>query len=377
MPDAPLRISTTSRVARTGDGLESSNVVTPPYETRRIVWALGKEARVKRRTWPILNILETARATPEERAHLDFCPPALLSRRAPALDLIPQGPGRFRYIAHAQGVIYEIETVTQKDEFDAALRSPGTMVIYNGHARYGRGPCFGKASADADDGAPGEDWEDGITGATDRTGIFRMGFPYLGLDVVDVLHHGYTANLVPASERLGSADCHPELRAALGLLRGRSLEAIEAMATSQETLDPHPPLRALVHNALPDNYWTFRRHGTVNVVIRAGWQHTRSAPYDLGSYEPSARAFCHFGCSTYIHNYPVMRKLKGWTREGNERYCYWTTAPSTGIESTLWFYYLLAYDRPSGYRSWAPLLADATRRANQGLAGSGAQHRVI
>jgi hypothetical protein len=47
------------------------------------------------------------------------------------------------FISHAQRVEYRLRVVDTKDEFKKALETPGILVVYGGHSRFGRGPCFG------------------------------------------------------------------------------------------------------------------------------------------------------------------------------------------------------------------------------------------
>src|SRR5262245_60902632 len=66
------------------------------------------------------------------------------------------------YINHFQRVRFTIEESTSKKQFIDWLKTPDLHVIYMGHARYGRGPCFG-AHGIAPNGAlvKSEDWEEG------------------------------------------------------------------------------------------------------------------------------------------------------------------------------------------------------------------------
>ena len=83
----------------------------------------------------------------------------------------------------SEDVLYQIDLVEDKAAFREALLTDGIAVIYNGHARYGRGPCFGPPG-----NLPGDDWENGA--APDTAGIFRMGYPFVGIPGHEIIGHG-------------------------------------------------------------------------------------------------------------------------------------------------------------------------------------------
>lgn len=98
------------------------------------------------------------------------------------------------YYNKAQKEKYTILVITSKKEFHEYIEgkkgSPwkdynNVLVMYDGHARYGRGPCLGTTDA------PGNHWG---TGDDPRVeGIFRMGFPYLYVPSTEILSHEYKA----------------------------------------------------------------------------------------------------------------------------------------------------------------------------------------
>jgi hypothetical protein len=96
----------------------------------------------------------------------------------------------FEYLNHRQRVHFTIQETTDKAVFKQWLEAPELHVIYNGHARYGRGPCFGRGEYDT----KSEDWEQGTNAAT--KGLFRVGFPFIGIAAHEIFDHGYTANLL-------------------------------------------------------------------------------------------------------------------------------------------------------------------------------------
>ena len=182
------------------------------------------------------------------------------------------------------------------------MQTPGVHLIYTGHARYGRGPCFGSGGS-----SKGEEWEEGHSAHPNADGIFRMGFPYVPSPVGDIVHHGYTANLARSSVRFSSADCDPDLRARLGALTAHTIDEIASIAIKTAEFSREPALSNLtkadvrdallsqVRNSDPSaHYWGFRDSEGINIIHVAGWENTLSAPDDLGAETPTCRVFCSF-----------------------------------------------------------------------------------
>lgn len=265
------------------------------------------------------------------------------------------------YRNHRQRVRFTIQETTDKSVFKQWLETPGLHVIYKGHARYGRGPCFGRGG----DEDLSQSWGDG--NPTSTTGTFRIGYPFVGAPAHEVVDHGYTAHLLKESAgRPSPEDCHPHLRPKRASLTARTLEAID------------PGLVGLVagHTA-GDKYWTYTDSGSLHVVHVAGWQDSVNSPLDWGGTNVQCRVFCLFGCSSFIHNYPVVRRLANWRREGNERYAYWMTRPSRSLTYSRWLTHLITYDEENAFQSWRPSLAYAVERTNRDLRRMGEAFRVI
>ncbi len=87
--------------------------------------------------------------------------------------------------------------------------------------------------------------------------------------------------------------------------------------------------------------------------------------------------FAHFGCSTFHHNFPVVRKLKGWKREGNERYAYWTTDLANFVADMYWLQNLLTYDKFNANKPLAESLDHTVSATNANLARDRQTFRVI
>lgn len=317
-------------VARTSPGLQHFNTLVPsPYEERLIVVAQGiqfRDAQYPDVEWRIPNYL---------RQHL------------PDVDFSSDTEGK--YLSHVQGVRFTIRIIVTKDEFKRYLETSGVHVVYDGHARYGRGPCFGDngatderwvevSTANWEQPVPGDDWENGTN---PTTGIFRMGYPFIAVPVSEITSHGYTANLLRASETFPPReDCHPDIRPTYNRWRAYTLDE----------LDSSGALRSRVSGtvAADERFWGLRGslggdRGT-HVVLHAGWDNTASRPMDLGATNVQCRVFCHFGCSTYRHNYRIVRVNKGWEQTGDEHYAYWTSATAQCAHVTcLWLYHVLTY----------------------------------
>lgn len=340
--------------SRAPQGSNAFTALGPVYETRRLLIAYGIQ----------FHKGESLRVTPQIflDEHLEH---------TEDIEKISDS----EYINHLQGVRFTIEETTSKQQFIEWLKTPEAHVIYMGHARYGRGPCFGAHGLDAT--TKGlvltNDWEEGTD---DASGIFRMGYPYIGVEASEVIEHGYTANPVKESEgRPARADCDPDLQGYLGSLRARTPEEIH------DGLSKH--LRGYQAG---DRYWTFRSPRGLAIIHHAGWRNTLSSPADLGSiHEPDeishtkmqCRVFTHLGCTTFTHNYPVVRRIASWKRAGNERYAYWTSAPSAPHAIGPWVHAVISYNRWNAFDSWEASLDWAVRRANRSLRSAGARYYII
>lgn len=352
-----------AQVARTAEGLDHFNTLSLGPEERVIVVAQGKQFQNAdmAEVFRIPDVLQ--KPGPERVFRADdgstFLFPGL--KKAVAIDFVQLDDTTFQHLSVKQGVLFTLKIVKTKTAFVEALETPGVHLIYGGHARYGRGPCFGGGRD-----APGEDWEEGTGPHPNDDGIFRMGFPFISVPAEEVLEHGYTANLVSADVKIVADDCDPDLRSHLGGLHARTAAEI------------HPELPASIVDADPTRkWWSFRQGSQPHVVLHAGWQNTTSAPDDLGSFDPQCRVFCHFGCTTFVHNYPVVRKLKKWVKSGNERYAYWTTNLAYGITPVYWLQHLFTYPKFNAFDSWEPSLKYATAMTNAMLAKDDAGYTVI
>ena len=324
-------------------------VLDVEYEVREIVVAQGLQFN---------NTYFRANAASSPGLE-DFIVPDGLQRYFPSLELL--GDDRAQYVSDVQHVRFAIRVVDTKTDLKDALQTSGVHVVYHGHARYGRGPCFGT------DMSPGDDWEQGTDPA--NTGIFRMGHPIIGIPVKDIAGDddhpgGYHCWPVAGTEELQRSDCDAVVRANWGNLRRIPLpDGLESQLLPQA----QPPA---------DSYWGYRDGEGQNLLLWAGWDGTTSAPMDLGATDLQCRCFCHFGCSTYLHNWRVVRELKAWQRTADERFAYFTTAPSPGPSVTHWLRALFSYPRRNDFESWYPSLQWARSRANQLILAWSIQNRA-
>jgi|GEM_PF-1630214 len=335
-------------------GASSFTALSPLYETRELKIAYGIQ----------FHPGESLDATPQQylNDHLNL---------SNDLEKVSDN----EYINHLQGVRFTIEETTSKQQFINWLMTPDIHLIYMGHARYGRGPCFGARGIDKAKNTliQTEDWEEG---SDPISGIFRMGYPYIGIEVSEVIEHGYTANPMKESEgRPARADCDPSMRGYLGSLRPRTPEQI------------HPELAAHLRNhTTGDKYWSYGSGG-IHIVHHAGWRNTLSNPSELGTiHDPDdpdntqmkCRVFTHLGCTTFTHNYPVVRKIAKWTHSGNERYAYWTTDLSYPPHAVgPWVHALISYNQWNAFVSWGPSLDWAVQRVNRSIRAGHGTYRVI
>jgi hypothetical protein len=293
-------------------------------------------------------------------------PPCMRTRAPLAITTTASG---FEYTDLVQGVKFVVKIVTAKDAFRAALLTPGVHVVYDGHARYGRGPCFGILPV------PGtvsvtEDWEEGTNPST--TGIFRMGYPFIGVPMEEVLTHGYTCNLVEDTVTVNVADCDPDTRPYVSALHAKHAVDIDSRLPAQAK-DKSAAKRWWAYRAWEDGRTQW------HVLLKAGWTGTTSAPFDLGATTPTCRVFCHFGCETFRHNHPILRGagFKNWRKSGDDKFAYFTTNLSSGPTVTCWLYHLFTYPKRNSFHEWEPSLTHALNETNKDLSHNGETFRLI
>lgn len=317
--------------------------------------------------------------------------------------------GDTHYLNKLQNVRYTVRITNTKNDIQKYLQKPGIIVIYDGHARYGRGPCFGTSSA------PGEDWGNGTD--LNKTGMFRMGYRYLSVPASEIVTHGYKASLLLSSVDIYDTNkvmlyhLHPWLRKRRKNRRFKSLTVTDIITHQEsvkqavkklhniynsdnideyleELIDSDPNnLTALIEGGYKpkEKYWCYYKtvyyrklrdkKRIVNkpfkllfVVLHADWNNTKVKPMDIGATDLKCRVFCHFGCNTRIHHRMVIRhsKFKDWVHKGNNAFVYLTKSETWEL-SPYWLFYLIRYRRFNAYMPWNRLLRFALGQTNQKL----------
>lgn len=318
-------------------GATGSTAVFRPFEVRHVVLAIGAQFHEDELTVELSDFQFL-----EDRLGSDF---EVSSDRRSAV-----------YIAEQQRVEYRLKVVHRKDEFKHALETPGRIVIYGGHSRYGRGACFGDYTGSVAES--GEHWGDGVN---NRDGIYRLAFPYVPVSLSDIEHHGYRFAPYKVEDNLPTRSgrhpfpTHPHGR--------RSWRRIELPASLRGHV-------AAGYTSPSNTYWGVRRRGETSLILHAGWDCNNVGILDLGGTEMRCTTFCHFGCSSRLHFWDIVRRpqYKGWVRPASRetRYAYFTTAPSDS-RAYYWIYYVLAYPRENAYEPFWRNHQYAKHRANRRL----------
>src|SRR5262249_26872778 len=140
MSDGKIRKAGGAGASRGPKGDKKYTTLSPAYETRQLKIAYGLQFHKD----------ESLDCTPQKYLddHLEL-----------SADL--EKISASEYLNHKQGVRYTIEETISKQKFMEWLKTPELHVIYMGHARYGRGPCFGAHGLNPKDPKflqAGEDW---------------------------------------------------------------------------------------------------------------------------------------------------------------------------------------------------------------------------
>lgn len=338
-------------LARTQDGLEHVNTLDLRPEVRRILIAEGAGFH---------NDQKHVSLTVPERL---IDPKGSGLERYPGLSIEEIDPTHFAYTSQSQGVRYEVERTVDRDRFISALEDPELFVLYMGHARFGRGPCFGRVFNSPRQGSP-------ATGEVWQQGLFRHGFPHIGVPVSELVEHGYKTFVSPASQTLVQADCDPLLKQKFSSLKKKPLrEVVPADALS------------LIQGLAPDDLvWTFRafQHGETSdfLVHVAGWEDTSFPAVDLGKTAIACRGYFDCACSTEPLHRDVVVNRKGFKQSEDRFYSFFTTEASDMFDGLAFLYHMLAYGEPNRFRPWKAVLDHAKTEANKDLAAYAALSRI-
>ncbi|MFO0616633.1 MAG: hypothetical protein U0414_28830 [Polyangiaceae bacterium] len=285
----------------------------------------------------------------------------------PGVPLVGSGD-TLTYSNPQQRIDYTIVFSGDRALFKTALETPDVGVFYDGHARYGRGPCFGPPGPPPPHGSnTGEHWNDGDR---NHTGIFRMGWDFLSVPASEIETHGYHTDvadtvryyrrIVPPPSvsnpvHITEDRSDPDMRQHFSRIRDTPLARI------------HPDIRSFVRNvhvpgelhAHPGEDEDHPHRHAQYVVLPAGAEHLRQTNFQ-------ARFLAHMGCSTHPHNSAVFREVVG-PVVNDSKYAVFTTNLSFGWGAWLMVYHYLTYPFVSGGLPWGPHFAYAVDQTNTSL----------
>lgn len=360
---APPKKPLNAHVARAAANNLTLNVVNTTFEIREIVIAQGIQfhnADVERR----IRFLAQKNNNPSALADLNTLPvPSSLINDFP--DIVIQNDNNAVFISDTQHVEFRLRVINTKDAFKAALETPGIHVMYCGHARWGRGPCFGPdLPVDVNDAAgqdkTGDNWENGVDPV--KFGLFRMGHPFLGLPFSELDDHKYKFSPVPATVTVNPADIDKSLTIPT------SLRKIDLRGSRFEPFIIEPVV---------DAYWGCTTVEGPGLLLFADFQNSKSQPFDLGDTDIQCRCFSVLGCETFDHFHSILRNRKGFKRTETEGFAYFTTDISNNGLYRLHIGSLFEFPERNDFKSWFPSLEFAVKRTNQKLAARGEKYRLI
>jgi hypothetical protein len=338
LPDFIPATLPTNAVSRQNPDADTATGLAPAYEVRVVVLGMG------------------AHFVPDPTSS-DFVINQLNQR---GLTMANIGDNTYSYSNDSQQVTYILFLTADKSVFEQALATDNLIVAYAGHARHGMGPCFHVEDV------PGDWWYDG----TDATnGIYKMGYPYIAIPISDLVESQYHARPLTADQDKppqDSTQLHPKLIQNYGALTQFNLA----------DLDANPDNVTLLTSLLPDGpYWgldciadsgRLERH----LVMNAGYDDLTNAPF-------ACRVFLHLACSTFVHNYKVVRFLEGWKKDGDTKLAYWTTDPAPPIElAPIFLFHLFTCQLESGFGLWEPVFNYAVKKSNREIP-AGFHYKVI
>ena len=271
-------------------------------------------------------------------------------------DIVIRDDNNAVFISDAQRVEFRIRVINTKDAFKTALETPGIHVIYCGHARWGRGACFGPdlpidlANSDGRD-ITGDNWEMGSDPV--KFGLFRMGHPFVGVPFIELDEHKYRMRPVPTSQKVNPADIDS------ALTNPNSLRPIKLRGTRFESLILDPVV---------DTYFECTTVEGPGLLLFADFQNSASQPSDLGATDIQCRCFTNLGCESFDHFHSILRTRKGFTRTETEGFAYFTTDLCDNRFPRQYIGSLFEFPERNDFKSWFPSLEFAVKRTNQKVA---------
>lgn len=344
---AALRVA----AARSESHEHATNRIVPRFGTRVLHVFQGTQFDYRSTTLRYLSdptlALPTMRQS--DKGHVKGYVPVF--RRLGKLALTPDpnavadgddGPSVVTFHNERAGVSYEIHFGNTLGAFRRALATPDVGVVYMGHARNGRGPCFG-----AGNNGHGEHWNEGDGS---NTGIFRMGRRWIGVPAKDIVENAYSTGGVATlaqhfirrptqlrgryaeDELIHYQDCDQDIRdhfAAVaeneGAERPKTLGTLNPNASAQVTnVSSNEPVHSFVgaHHGEPADC----------LLIEAG-------AADLRRMTVECRFFAHLGCSSGPHNAAVFRAHA--PLSSGKPYAVFTTAPASFYGWLVFLHHLL------------------------------------
>ena len=269
------------------------------------------------------------------------------------------------FISHAQRVEYRLSVVETKDEFKKALETPGIQVVYCGHSRFGRGPCFGPDIVMSLDQSgnlvrdfAGENWETGNDPG--KFGIFRMGVPFVGVPFEEMDEHKYKMRPVPTTQAVSPADINK-------LTDHNSLKPVQLVGTRFESFIADP---------VADPYWGCKTDHGDGVLMFADFINSKSQPLDLGATNLQCRCLTVLSCDSFAHFHEVVRKRKGFTRTDSEGFAYFMDSLYIKPVDRLYFASLFEYNVRNDNKSWFPWLEFGVSQTNKKLVKMAPQFKL-
>ena len=150
-----------------------------------------------------------------------------------------------------------------------------------------------------------------------------------------------------------------------------------------KNLEPHARV-----SSPSGQYYGVKIRGEPHLLLKAGWTKNPDDPHDpcartvnLGATTLTCKTFCHFGCSSRIHFWPIVRKKQyyGWERPSppTDRYAYFTNYPSDAKLLPIWLCYLLTYDKENKDQPWWKSLEWTKDKTNDKLFTLGEPRKMV
>lgn len=374
--DAPPA-ATPVNVARSGPGASASNKVVAGLPKREIYVFEGAEFIDMEATQNILRDPPSLAVRFPSSINRYVRDAYRVMNTLPPLAL-EGGPYEVELTNPLQGLTFKLHFRRSILDLKAALERQDVGVIYQGHARHGRGPCFGPRGRPQPppqgEGNTGDFWNDG-DGM--QLGIFRMGYDYLSVPQSEIVEHGYHTDIAKLSTHALAGDlrrvtnpwslrtppfiwepeCDPDMRAHYpALVQNQRSQYPKTMGALDAALSQYLPAGTQSTEEVHAYRARERKQLQDFVVLSAGARHLRETTV-------RCRFFAHLGCSTLAHNAAIFRTHV--TQAGGARYAVWTTQKSWRLSYLLFLHKCLTFPKPAANDDWLTPLCWATEETNR------------